>query len=83
MDNLFKEYLSGKDPVFAGKYVHIGTDEYSNATQELKEKFRAYTDRYLALIESYGKSPMVWGALSHADGTTPVRQKRRDHGPVV
>ena len=75
MDNLFKEYLSGKDPVFAGKYVHIGTDEYSNATQELKEKFRAYTDRYLALIESYGKSPMVWGALSHADGTTPVRQK--------
>lgn len=75
MDNLFKEYLSGKAPVFAGKYVHIGTDEYSNATQELKEKFRAYTDRYLALIESYGKSPMVWGALSHADGTTPVRQK--------
>lgn len=75
MDNLFKEYLSGKDPVFAGKYVHIGTDEYSNATQELKEKFRAYTDRYLALIESYGKNPMVWGALSHADGTTPVRQK--------
>lgn len=75
MDNLFKEYLSGKNPVFAGKYVHIGTDEYSNATQELKEKFRAYTDRYLALIESYGKSPMVWGALSHADGTTPVRQK--------
>ena len=75
MDNLFKEYLSGKGPVFAGKYVHIGTDEYSNATQELKEKFRAYTDRYLALIESYGKSPMVWGALSHADGTTPVRQK--------
>ena len=75
MDNLFKEYLSGKDPVFAGKYVHIGTDEYSNATQELKEKFRAYTDRNLALIESYGKSPMVWGALSHADGTTPVRQK--------
>lgn len=75
MDNLFKEYLSGKSPVFAGKYVHIGTDEYSNATQELKEKFRAYTDRYLALIESYGKSPMVWGALSHADGTTPVRQK--------
>lgn len=75
MDNLFKEYLSGKDPVFAGKYVHIGTDEYSNATQELKEKFRAYTDRYLALIESYSKSPMVWGALSHADGTTSVRQK--------
>lgn len=75
MDNLFKEYLSGKNPVFAGKYVHIGTDEYSNATQELKEKFRAYTDHYLALVQSYGKHPLLWGALTHADGKTPVRQK--------
>ena len=75
MDALFKEYLSGKDPVFCGQYVHIGTDEYSNATQELKEKFRAYTDHYLALVESYHKRPMLWGALSHADGQTPVRQK--------
>ena len=75
MDNLFKEYIGGKDPVFAGKYVHIGTDEFSNATQELKEKFRAYTDHYLALVESYGKKPMLWGALSHADGKTPVRRK--------
>ena len=75
MDNLFKEYLEGKNPVFAGKYVHIGTDEYSNATQELKEKFRAYTDHYLALVEHYGKRPMLWGALTHADGKTPVRQK--------
>lgn len=75
MDNLFKEYLEGKNPVFAGKYVHIGTDEYSNATQELKEKFRAYTDHYLALVQKYGKHPMLWGALTHADGKTPVRQK--------
>ena len=75
MDNLFKEYLSGKTPVFSGKYVHIGTDEYSNATQELKEQFRAYTDHYLALVQSYGKHPMLWGALSHADGKTPVRNK--------
>lgn len=75
MDALFKEYLSGKDPVFSGQYVHIGTDEYSNATQELKEKFRVYTDHYLALVESYGKSPMLWGALTHADGKTPVRKE--------
>ncbi len=75
MDNLFKEYLEGKDPVFCGKYVHIGTDEYSNATQDLKEQFRAYTDHYLALVERYGKHPMLWGALSHADGKTPVRQQ--------
>ena len=30
MDGLFKEYLEGEEPVFRGKRVHIGTDEYSN-----------------------------------------------------
>lgn len=30
MDGLFKEYLEGDEPVFRGKKVHIGTDEYSN-----------------------------------------------------
>ena len=34
-DNLFKEYLKGDDPVFVGKRVHIGTDEYSNAKKEV------------------------------------------------
>ena len=36
-DGLFKEYLSGKEPVFRGKRVHIGTDEYSNAKKEVVE----------------------------------------------
>ena len=39
-DDLFKEYLKGDDPVFVGKRVHIGTDEYSNAKKEVVEKFR-------------------------------------------
>jgi hexosaminidase len=75
MDNLFKEYLSGKDPVFRGKYVNIGTDEYNNTTEELREKFRAYTSHYLELIKKYGKTPILWGALSHAYGKTPVNPK--------
>lgn len=75
MDNLFKEYLSGKNPVFRGKYVNIGTDEYNNATEELREKFRAYTSHYLELIKKYGKTPILWGALSHAYGRTPVNPK--------
>lgn len=73
VDGLFKEYLEGDNPVFTGKRVHIGTDEYSNAKKEVVEKFREFTDRYIRLVESYGKQAVVWGALTHADGDTPVK----------
>lgn len=72
-DGLFKEYLEGKEPVFRGKRVHIGTDEYSNAKQEVVEQFRAFTDHYIKYVESFGKQAMVWGALTHAKGETPVK----------
>lgn len=72
-DALFKEYLEGDDPVFVGPRVHIGTDEYSNAKKEVVEKFRAFTDHYIRLVESYGKQAVVWGALTHASGETPVK----------
>lgn len=73
MDALFKEYISGPNPVFRGKRVHIGTDEYSNAKKEVVEKFRAYTDHYIRYVEQFGKQAMVWGALTHAKGDTPVK----------
>lgn len=73
MDGLFKEYLSGPNPVFRGKQVHIGTDEYSNAKKEVVEKFRSFTDHYIRLVESYGKQAAIWGALTHAKGDTPVK----------
>ncbi len=75
MDALWKEYIGGKDPVFRGPRVHIGTDEYSNAKKEVVEQFRAYTDHYIRLVESYGKQAVLWGALTHANGTTPVKSK--------
>lgn len=75
MDKLFDEYLSGKDPVFRGKYVNIGTDEYNNSTEELREKFRSYTNHYLDHIKNYGKTPVLWGALNFAPGKTPVSPK--------
>lgn len=75
MDALFEEYVGGKEPVFRGKRVNIGTDEYSNATKELVEQFRAFTDHYLALMQRHGKQPMIWGSLSHARGDTPVRHE--------
>lgn len=73
MDGLFKEYLSGKEPVFRGPHVNIGTDEYSNRNQEVVEQFRKFTDHYLSLVKSYGKHPVLWGALTHAKGKTPVQ----------
>lgn len=75
VDALFKEYLEGDDPVFVGKRVHIGTDEYSNAKKEVVEKFRAFTDHYIRLVEGFGKQAVVWGALTHAKGDTPVKSK--------
>lgn len=69
MDKLFAEYLGGSDPVFAGPYFHVGTDEYDKRAAEL---FRAYTDKMLKLAKKYGKIPCAWGALTHADGKTPV-----------
>lgn len=73
MDALWKEYLEGPNPVFTGKRVHIGTDEYSNARQEVVEQFRAFTDHYIRYVEQYGKQAMLWGALTHAKGSTLVK----------
>ena len=73
LDSLFTEYLSGDDPVFVGKQVHIGTDEYSNKDKAVVEKFRAFTDRYIRFVESFGKQAFLWGALTHAKGETPVK----------
>lgn len=75
MDGLFKEYLEGNEPVFRGKRVHIGTDEYSNKKQDVVEKFRAFTDHYIRYVEGFGKQACVWGALTHAKGETPVKSE--------
>lgn len=75
VDALFKEYLEGDNPVFVGKRVHIGTDEYSNVKKDVVEKFRAFTDHYIRFVEGFGKQAVVWGALSHAKGDTPVKSE--------
>jgi len=75
VDGLFKEYLEGKNPVFRGKIVHIGTDEYSNAKKDVVEKFRYFTDHYIRYVEKFGKKAAVWGALTHAKGDTKVKSE--------
>ena len=69
MEKLFAEYCDGPDPVFVGKAVHVGTDEYDKREAEA---FRAYTDWMFRMIRRHGKEPRAWGALTHADGQTPV-----------
>jgi hexosaminidase len=70
MENIFKEYISGSKPVFMGKAVHIGTDEYAKKDAEV---FRAFTDHMIKYVEGFGKDVRLWGALTHAKGTTPVK----------
>lgn len=73
VDSLFMEYLSGDEPVFRGPRFHVGTDEYSNKDSLVVEKFRHFTDHCIREAEKYGKQACVWGALTHAEGATPVK----------
>lgn len=73
LDSLFAEYCAGPNPVFVGPKVCIGTDEYSNARREVVEKFRAFTDHYIREVEKYGKQATLWGSLTHAKGSTPIK----------
>ncbi len=70
---LFAEYLAGDEPTFIGPYMHVGTDEYNKAEAE---KFRAFTDSMLKMVALFGYKPCAWGALTHADGKTPVVANR-------
>lgn len=72
LENVFKEYLEGDSPVFRFKEVHIGTDEYD---KKEAEPFRKFTDHFIKYVQSFGKDVRVWGALTHAQGTTPVTSK--------
>ncbi len=69
VENVFKEYLQGDQPVFTGKEVHIGTDEYN---KKESEAFRAFTDHFIKYVQGFDKDVRVWGALTHAQGKTPV-----------
>lgn len=72
IENILKEYLGGDHPVFTGKEVHIGTDEYAKKDAEA---FRAFTDHFIKYVQGFGKNVRVWGALTHAAGTTSVTVK--------
>ena len=72
IEKLWAEYLDGPDPVFPGKYVHVGTDEYPFDA----ELFRKYSDWIFGMVRRHGREPQAWGALTHKPGKTPVRADR-------
>ena len=72
LDSLYAEYLGGPDPVFCCPRFHIGTDEYSNKDKEVVELFRKLIVHLCDKVKGYGKQPIFWGSLTHANGETPV-----------
>lgn len=72
IEKVFKEYLEGDNPVFRSKEIHIGTDEYN---KKEAESFRKFTDHFIKYVQTFGKEVRVWGALTHAEGITPVTNK--------
>lgn len=69
--DLFDEYMTGDDPVFVSKRVHIGTDEYPDGYNELMRK---YTDELIKHVNSRGYIPRFWGSFGNKgfNGNTPV-----------
>ena len=57
---LFDEYITGDDPVFVGKTVHIGTDEYDRA---YSEEMRKYTAAIAEHVYSRGYTPRFWAGF--------------------
>lgn len=72
LDSLYAEYLGGPDPVFCCPRFHIGTDEYNNSDSTIVERFRELIVHLCNTVKSYGKQPVFWGSLTHANGVTPV-----------
>lgn len=71
VEKLLDEYITGDDPVFVSKKVHIGADEYSTA---YSEQMRAYIDALLKHVRSRGYTPRFWGSFGNDgfNGSTPV-----------
>ena len=68
---LWAEYITGDDPVFINKVVHIGTDEYPKGNEEQMRKYTAALAEY---VYSQRKTPRNWAFLgpNGEPGETPI-----------
>lgn len=70
MEALYDDYLGGDDPVFSGDTVNIGADEYWDKSNP--EAYRQYVVFLDELMQKYGKTTRMWGALKLFPGETEV-----------
>ena len=59
--SIFTEYLSGDDPVFLAKTVHIGMDEYPSS---MKEEMTSYLEQIVHHVNSFGYTARFWSGLA-------------------
>ncbi|MFQ8601243.1 MAG: family 20 glycosylhydrolase, partial [Oscillospiraceae bacterium] len=60
LENLFLEYISGDDPVFVNKDVHIGCDEYGGDSM----LYLDFVKHFINFINENGKHPRMWGSFN-------------------
>lgn len=70
MEALYDDYLGGDDPVFSGDTVNIGADEYWDKSNP--EAYRQYVAFLDELMQKYGKTTRMWGALKLFPGETEI-----------
>ncbi len=64
---LFDEMLDGDDPVFRGRKVHIGNDEYW--VDGMHEQQRKYLNELINYINAKGRTPQYWAVLGGEEGS--------------
>ena len=69
---LFDEFLDGDDPVIQNAYVHIGTDETSQASAETLRRYIGDLSQYLLTKENVEKI-VFWGNLTMYYGATEIK----------
>ena len=85
VQSVIDEYISGDEPIFCGKRLHIGTDEwirdneletYGITEAERNEMMRRYMDAMIRYVNSKGYIPVLWNGMNSGgkqyDGNTPV-----------
>ncbi len=75
---LIDEMVDGEDPVFRGKKLHIGNDEYW--VDGMHEQQRKYLNELINYLNEKGITPQYWGVLGGEEGSgvtgkTPVSNK--------
>ena len=73
---LMEEYTNPADPTFTNDSVHIGADEYWNATAEEKTAMASYIRDMHDLLTKNGKTMRMWGHIEPYFGNLPEAERK-------